>query len=118
MPGSGLAQSVTPWIMGLGPEKQAQILRVRWPDGASQTEVNVPANQKLVLEENTHRVSTCPVLFAWYGGRYCCVSDLLAGGGLGYLMAPGIYVQPDRDESVHHSGYASSSRSRRLPDVK
>jgi hypothetical protein len=28
------------------------------------------------------------------------VSDLLAGGGLGYLMAPGVYAEPDCDESV------------------
>ena len=29
-----------------------------------------------------------------------CVGDFLGGGGLGYLVAPGVYGQPDRDESV------------------
>ena len=99
-PTSGLAHSVAPWIMGLGVAKRAAIVRIRWPDGASQTEVNIPANRAMVLEEQTHRVSTCPILFAWDGCRYRCVSDLLAGGGLGYYLAPGVYAEPDRDEAV------------------
>jgi hypothetical protein len=97
---SGLAQVVSPSVMGLGATKQASVIRIRWPDGASQTEVDVPANQSIVVEEQTHRVSTCPTLFAWDGSRYRCVSDLLAGGGLGYYLAPAVYAEPDRDESV------------------
>jgi hypothetical protein len=29
-----------------------------------------------------------------------CIGDFLGGGGLGYLVAPGVYSQPDRDESM------------------
>ena len=97
---SGPAQSVVPKVVGLDTHGTAPLVRILWPDGVRQTEMNVPADKPLVLEERTHRVSTCPILFAWDGDRYRCVSDLLAGGGLGYLMAPGVYVDPDRDESV------------------
>jgi FG-GAP-like repeat/ASPIC and UnbV len=97
---SGLAQSVAPKVVGLHRHDSAALVRILWPDGARQTEMNIPADKAIVLEEQTHRISTCPILFAWNGNRYRCVSDLLAGGGLGYLMAPGVYAQPDRDESV------------------
>jgi hypothetical protein len=97
---SGLGQSVAPWTMGLGTTKQAALLRIRWPDGAMQTETRIDADRELTFEEETHRVSTCPILFAWDGSRFQCVSDLLAGGGLGYFMGPGIYAEPDRDETV------------------
>jgi hypothetical protein len=101
---NGLTQSVAPWLMGLGSREQAPLLRARWPDGAFQTETGIAADRMQVLEEQTHRVSTCPILFAWNGSRYQCVSDLLAGGGLGYFMGPGVYAEPDRDESVAISG--------------
>ena len=42
----------------------------------------------------------CPVLFTWNGSRFVCLGDFLGGGGLGYLVAPGVYGQPDRDETV------------------
>ncbi len=78
----------------------AAVLRIRWPDGVNQCELNIPADQRLALAETTHRVSTCPILFAWNGSRFQCVCDLLAGGGLGYLLGPGVVSTPDRDESV------------------
>ncbi len=39
------------------------------------------------------------MLFTWNGTRFVCLGDFL-GGGLGYLIAPGVYGQPDRDEAV------------------
>jgi hypothetical protein len=103
---SGPAQSVAPFVVGLDGHDSSPLMRILWPDGVQQTEMNVPADKRLMVEEQTHRVSTCPILFAWDGERYRCVSDLLAGGGLGYLMAPGVYAQPDRDESVAIPGQA------------
>ena len=40
------------------------------------------------------------MLFTWNGQRFVCLGDFLGGGGLGYLVAPGVYGQPDRDEAV------------------
>ncbi|MFI5458740.1 MAG: CRTAC1 family protein [Isosphaerales bacterium] len=99
-PDAGLAQSLVPITLGLGRIESAAVLRLRWPDGVSQCELNIPAGQRLTLVEKTHRVSTCPILFAWDGSRFQCVCDLLAGGGLGYYLAPGVWSEPDRDEAV------------------
>jgi hypothetical protein len=99
-PETGLSQSVVPIALGLGEEYSAAVLRIRWPDGVNQSELNVPGDQRLALAETTHRVSTCPILFARDGSRFQCVCDLLAGGGLGYFLGPGVVSVPDRDESV------------------
>ena len=97
---AGLAQSVIPITLGLGKSQSASVVRLLWPDGANQTEMNVPGDQFHILAETTHRISTCPILFTWDGRRFQCVSDLLAGGGLGYFLEPGVYCEPDRDEAV------------------
>ena len=65
-----------------------------------QCELNVAGDDKLVLAENNRKTGSCPVLFTWNGERFVCLGDFLGGGGLGYLVAPGVYSQPDRDEAV------------------
>ncbi len=96
----GLGQSIAPIVVGLGPHKAATLVHVNWPDGVMQTEMNVPSNQLLSLAEYNRKTGSCPVLFAWDGKRFACVGDFLGGGGLGYLVAPGTYGQPDRDEAM------------------
>jgi tetratricopeptide (TPR) repeat protein len=99
-PDSGLSQSIAPVVLGLGHHDQAALVHLRWPDGVMQCELNVVANQKLDLAENNRKTGSCPVLFTWNGKRFVCVGDFLGGGGLGYLVAPGNYSQPDRDEAM------------------
>jgi tetratricopeptide (TPR) repeat protein len=99
-PGSGLAQSVVPIVLGLGKSPSAELLRLRWPDGNIQCELNVQRDKPLSLVENNRKEGSCPVLFTWNGSRFVCMGDFLGGGGLGYLVAPGVYSQPDRDEAV------------------
>lgn len=99
-PDSGLAQSIGPVVLGLGRREAADLVHLRWPDGVMQCELNVAANQRMTLSENNRKTGSCPVLFTWNGERFVCLGDFLGGGGLGYLLAPGVYGQPDRDEAV------------------
>jgi tetratricopeptide (TPR) repeat protein len=99
-PDSGLGQSIAPIVLGLGRQEKADLLHLRWPDGVLQCELNVTGDQKLDMAERNRKTSSCPVLFTWNGQRFICVGDFLGGGGLGYLVAPGVYGQPDRDEAV------------------
>ncbi len=103
-PDSGLAQSVAPFVLGLGRRPNAQLVHILWPDGVIQCELNLAADQKLTLAENNRKTGSCPVLFTWNGERFVCLGDFLGGGGVGYLVAPGVYSQPDRDESVAIAG--------------
>jgi tetratricopeptide (TPR) repeat protein len=97
---AALGQGVAPVVLGLDGRTTAALVRVRWPDGTLQCELDVPADKVLPLVEHNRKTGSCPVLFAWDGRRYVCIADFLGGGGLGYLVAPGVYSQPDRDEAV------------------
>ena len=99
-PSASLAQSVGPVVLGMGSNTSAPLLRVRWPDGVMQSELNVTADKVLTLVEQSRKTGSCPVLFTWNGTRFECLGDFLGGGGMGYLVSPGVYGQPDRDESV------------------
>ncbi|WP_406696533.1 FG-GAP-like repeat-containing protein [Singulisphaera sp. Ch08] len=97
---AGLAQSVGPVVLGLGPVPTTALLRLRWPDGTMQCELNVTADKPLKVVEHNRKTGSCPVLFTWNNEKFVCLGDFLGGGGLGYLVAPGITSAPDRDESV------------------
>lgn len=99
-PESGLGQSVLPVVLGMGKVASPTLVHARWPDGVLQCELDARGDQKQPLAENNRKTGSCPVLFTWNGERFVCIGDFLGGGGLGYLVAPGIYSQPDRDEAV------------------
>jgi hypothetical protein len=99
-PTSSLAQSTTPIVLGLGTAKEMTLVHIRWPDGVLQCELNMPVNTRHDVAEYNRKTGSCPVLFTWNGDRFVCLGDFLGGGGMGYLVAPGVYGQPDRDEAV------------------
>lgn len=99
-PAAELAQGVAPVVLGTSGAKTIPLLRLRWPDGVMQCELNVPTDQRLAMAENNRKTGSCPVLFTWNGEKFVCLGDFLGGGGLGYLVAPNVYSQPDRDEAM------------------
>ncbi|HWE36226.1 MAG TPA: FG-GAP-like repeat-containing protein [Isosphaeraceae bacterium] len=101
-PEAGLAQSVAPVVLGLGTNGgKIPLVRLRWPDGVWQCELNEPIDKRRDLFEwNRRKETSCPVVFTWDGERFVCIGDFLGGGGLGYLVAPGTYSNPDRDEAL------------------
>ena len=99
-PNSGPAQSVGPIVLGMGDSAKAELLRLRWPDNVNQCELSQPADVSITLAETNRKTGSCPVLFTWNGERFVCLGDFLGGGGLGFLVEPGVYGQPDRDEAM------------------
>jgi len=97
---AGPAQVPSMPVIGIGAARSADLVRLRWPDGVIQAELDTPADGVADLSENNRKTGSCPVLFTWNGTRFECLGDFLGGGGLGYLVAPGVYGQPDRDEAV------------------
>jgi hypothetical protein len=97
---TGPCQSLRPIPIGLGTRTRADTVRLRWSDGLEQAELNVPAGQIIAVDETKRRGDSCPLLFAWNGRRFEFVTDFLGGGGIGYLVAPGVYSEPDPDEDV------------------
>jgi tetratricopeptide (TPR) repeat protein len=84
-----LGQNSPYLTVGLGQAKQADIVRMLWPTGVLQDEVEVAAKQQKDFLEIDRRGSSCPTLFVWDGKHYQLVSDILGAGVVGHWVAPG-----------------------------
>ena len=96
---SGAGQSLQPLAMGLAGARKADYLKVVWSEGVTQGQLEVAAGTRHVIEEADLMPTSCPVLFAWDGNGFRFVSDLLAVGGMGYLVEPGTYAPSDPTEN-------------------
>ncbi len=93
-----LAQEPGTLLFGLGDRKLVDFIRLVWPGGVLQSEMEVSAGQTVELTELDRKGSSCPIIFAWNGRRYGFITDFLGVGGLGFLIKPGVYAPPDPDE--------------------
>lgn len=84
-----LGQNSTDIIVGLGQSKQADIVRMLWPTGVLQDEIEVAGDKQQKFLEIDRRGSSCPTLFAWSGERYEFVADMLGAGVVGHWVGPG-----------------------------
>jgi hypothetical protein len=73
--------------VGLGAARQADVLRVVWPNGIAQTWQMVTADRTLVEEQVLK--GSCPFLYTWDGERFRFVTDLMWPSPLGMIFADG-----------------------------
>ena len=95
-----LGQNSTVLTVGLGQAKQADVVRMLWPAGVLQDEIEVEANKEHSYVEMDRRGSSCPTLFVWDGQRYELVSDMLGDGVIGHWVGPGQRNIPRSTEYV------------------
>ncbi len=100
-------------LFGLGGRRTADAVRVLWPAGIVQAELDPAAGRPLVVTELNRKPSSCPYLFTWNGSRFEFVTDFLGGGEFGYWAAPGARNQPDPDEYVRIPPGALQARNGR-----
>lgn len=93
-----LGQSAAPILAGLGAEKNAEVVRLLWPTGVPQDEVNLAAERAQSIAELDRRGSSCPVLFSWNGREYEFIADMIGPGVVGHWVAPGERDVPDPTE--------------------
>ncbi len=84
-----LGQNSPYLTVGLGQAKQADVVRMLWPGGVLQDEIEVAANKQAEFTELDRRGSSCPTLFVWDGKHYELVADILGAGVVGHWVAPG-----------------------------
>ncbi len=84
-----LGQNSTDIVVGLGDAKEADIVRMLWPTGVLQDEINVAGDRQQNITEIDRRGSSCPTLFVWNGERYELVADMLGAGVVGHWIGPG-----------------------------
>src|SRR6266576_888711 len=83
-----LGQNSTDIVVGLGPAKQADVVRMLWPTGVLQDEIEVAANREQPYLELDRRGSSCPTLFVWDGRHYELVGDMIGAGVVGHWVGP------------------------------
>ena len=84
-----LGQNSTDIVVGLGDAKEADIVRLLWPTGVLQDEIQVAGDKQQDILEIDRRGSSCPTLFVWNGERYEFVADMLGAGVVGHWIGPG-----------------------------
>jgi ASPIC and UnbV len=109
-----LSQGPTDILVGLGKTDHVDVVRMVWPTGVPQDEIDVAATKPLVLQELDRRGSSCPVLFAWDGKKYQFVSDVIGAAVVGHWMSPFTRNENDPDEWVKVDGSTLQSRNGRL----
>jgi len=84
-----LGQNSTDIVVGLGDSKEADIVRMLWPTGVLEDEIQVAGDKQQNVQEIDRRGSSCPTLFVWNGERYEFVADMLGAGVVGHWIGPG-----------------------------
>ncbi len=84
-----LGQNSPYLTVGLGDAKEADIVRMLWPTGVLQDEIQVAGDKQQDFLEIDRRGSSCPTLFAWNGERYEFVADMLGAAVVGHWVGPG-----------------------------
>jgi tetratricopeptide (TPR) repeat protein len=86
---SGLATQAAPQVLvGLGAADHIDLLRILWPTGILQDEIDLPHTQVIAMKEADRRGSSCPVLFAWDGHKYKLVTDVIGAAVVGHWFTP------------------------------
>ncbi len=85
---------------GLGGHQRADVVRLIWPNGVLQSEIDTPANQIVEVQELDRKGTSCPILYVWNGETFQFQTDFLGGSAYGSLLAPGVYNYPDTDEYI------------------
>jgi tetratricopeptide (TPR) repeat protein len=94
-------------IFGLGTRSRADAVRVLWPAGIVQAEMEAArapdskmTTTTLPITELDKKPSSCPFLYTWNGERFEFITDFMGGGEMGYQESPGHFNTPDPDEYV------------------
>jgi Flp pilus assembly protein TadD len=101
-------------IAGLGGADKADIVRLLWPTGVPQDEIDVPATKRVMLTELDRRGSSCPTLFAWDGSKFGFISDVIGAGVVGHWVSPAQRNMPDPDEWIKIDGAHLKERNGKL----
>jgi len=102
-------------LVGLGDAEGIDLLRILWPTGVLQDEIDLPRTPVIAMKEADRRGSSCPVLFAWDGHKYKLVTDVIGAAVVGHWFTPtrrnipnpGEWIKVDGDKFAAVNGKLS-----------
>lgn len=106
---SGYQTQAPPQILvGLGDAEGVDLLRILWPTGVLQDEIDLPrlvqGKAVIAMKEADRRGSSCPVLFAWNGHKYKLVTDVIGAAVVGHWFTPTRRNTPNPGEWIKVDG--------------
>jgi len=93
-------------LVGLGDADHIDLLRILWPTGVLQDEIDLPHQPVIAMKEVDRRGSSCPVLFAWDGHKYKLVTDVIGAAVVGHWFTPTRRNTPNPGEWIKVDGDA------------
>ncbi len=99
-----------PLLFGIGGYKDAETVRITWPNGLIQNEMKQPILTALSIPEAQRLSGSCPMIFTWNGKRFQFITDVLGVAPLGASSGDGHYFPVDHDEYVQIPGEALAER--------
>ena len=108
-------QSAPQILVGLGKAESVDLLRILWPSGVLQDEIDLPKTPVIAMKEADRRGSSCPVLFTWNGKKYTLVTDVIGAAVVGHWFTPqrrnipnpGEWIKVDGAQFVPQNGRLS-----------
>ena len=89
-----------PLLFDLHGYKEADTVRITWPNGLIQNEVHQAANKDYAYKEAQRLSGSCPMIWTWNGREFQFITDVLGIAPLGATSGDGSYFPVDHDEYV------------------
>lgn len=89
-----------PLVFGIRSYREADTLRITWPNGLVQNEIKEQAGKELSYKEKPRLSGSCPMIFAWNGSRFQFITDVLGVAPLGASNGDGQYFPVNHQEYV------------------
>ncbi len=95
-----------PMVFRLGTHAKIDTIRIFWPNGLIQNEINQPVNRILAIKEKPRLAGSCPMIYTWDGNEFSFFTDVLGVAPLGASSGDGQFFPTDHQEYVSVPGEA------------
>jgi hypothetical protein len=100
-----------PMIFRLGTHAKIDTIRVFWPNGLIQNEINQPVNRIFDVKEKPRLAGSCPMIYTWDGDGFRFLTDVLGVAPLGASSGDGQFFATDHQEFVLVPGEALKEKA-------
>lgn len=93
-----------PLLFGLGSHASIDTVRITWPNGLIQNEMNQGTDKNLEFKEAQRLSGSCPLIFVWNGKEFEYVTDVLGVAPLGAMSGDGQFFPTNHTEYISLPG--------------
>ena len=93
-----------PVVFGVGSHNTVETVRITWPNGLIQNEMNQAVGKNLSFKEAQRLSGSCPLIYTWNGKSFQYITDVLGVAPLGAMSGDGQFFPTDHTEYVALKG--------------